>query len=186
MFQFSTIVRDRQLDAIEAAIGPSPVLRVMTGVQPVDCAAAETGTRLVSITLPSDWMKPADVGTKLMNDTWQNIGITTAGFAGYYRIYAAGGAVCHAQGPMAQAWFPSSNFFTGQRVTYGASIYLCATGGTTSSTAGPSGTGTGIANGTAVFDYVTDTRGMMLADDTNFKVGQPFTVLAYAWTAGNP
>jgi hypothetical protein len=185
MFQLAVDMRNAGLDAYEVALGTDPIFRVMTGSQPINCAAAESGTRLVSVTMPSDWMLPAADGTKMMLGTWQSISVLVAGFAGYYRIYEKTGAACKLQGPVAQAWFPGSLFFAGQRLAYGTGIYVCTSSGTTDVTAGPTGTGTNILNGTAVFDYVDTTRGMVLVDDTNFKVGQPFTIRSYAWTAGN-
>lgn len=45
-FQFSTAARNASLDAIETAIGASPILRIRSGAPPADCAAARTGTIL--------------------------------------------------------------------------------------------------------------------------------------------
>ena len=185
MFQLSVDMRNAALDAYETALGTSPIFRVMTGSQPADCLAAETGTRLVSMTMPSDWMLPAANGTKVMLGNWQSLSILANGFAGYYRLYESSGNFCKAQGPVAQAWFPNVQVLVGQRLAYGSGIYVCTTSGTTDPTVGPSGTGNSILNGTAIFDYVTDTKGMVLVDDTNFKTGQPFTIRSYAWTAGN-
>ena len=52
--KYSTAVRNAQLDAIETTIGVSPKLRILTGTAPANCAAAQTGTLLAELTLPSD------------------------------------------------------------------------------------------------------------------------------------
>jgi hypothetical protein len=186
MFQLSVDMRNAELDALETTLGIDPIFRLFTGNQPADCSVVSSGTLLAEFVMPNDWMEPASGGTKMMLGNWQSLGITTTGFVGYYRIYERTGNRCKAQGPVCQAWFPSTSFIAGQRLAYGPSIYLCTTPGITDPASGPSGTGTGIVNGTAIFDYVTDVRGMVLVDDTNFRVGEPFTTRSYAWTAGNP
>lgn len=85
--QFSTTVIDNQLDQIESTIGTSAKLDIYTGSIPANCAAADTGTKLISISLPSDWMNAASSGTKTKLGTWS--GTATAGSAatpGYFRI----------------------------------------------------------------------------------------------------
>lgn len=60
--QFSTGVRNARLDAIETTIGTAPVMRILSGSMPANCAAAETGTIIAELTLPSDWMAAASGG----------------------------------------------------------------------------------------------------------------------------
>lgn len=95
--QFSTAVRNARLDAIEAAIGTSAILRIRTGAPPADVAAADTGTILVEMTLPSDWMAAASSGAKAMSGTWQDASANAGGTAGHFRIYSSGGTA-HWQG----------------------------------------------------------------------------------------
>jgi len=40
-FQFSVLVRNARLDAVETQIGTAAVLKVFSGAEPVDCAAAD-------------------------------------------------------------------------------------------------------------------------------------------------
>jgi hypothetical protein len=96
--QFSTAVRNAILDAIEATIGASPILRIRTGAPPANCAAADTGTVLATMTLPSDWLAAASGGTKTLSGTWQDTAADAAGTAGHFRIYDAAGTTCHEQG----------------------------------------------------------------------------------------
>jgi hypothetical protein len=58
--------------AVETAIGVSPVLKIRTGAPPANCAAADTGTVLATCTLPSDWMAAASAGTKAKSGTWED------------------------------------------------------------------------------------------------------------------
>lgn len=97
VLQFSTAVRNARLDAVEAAIGTAPKLRLLTGTMPADCSAADTGTLIHTLTLPSDWMAAASGGQKTMAGTWSATS-SGAGTVGYYRIYNSANTVCHEQG----------------------------------------------------------------------------------------
>lgn len=95
--QLSVAVRNARLDAIETAVGTTAVLKLFTGAQPANCAAANTGTELWSETLPSDWADAASSGTKAKSGTWSAAAIA-AGTAAHFRLYASNGTTCHAQG----------------------------------------------------------------------------------------
>lgn len=95
--QFSVAVRNAMLDSVETTIGASPRLRFFTGSVPANCAAASTGTQLVDMALPADFMAAASNGTKALSGTWQGTG-AAAGSAGYYRIFDSAGTTCHEQG----------------------------------------------------------------------------------------
>lgn len=97
--QYSETVRNAQLDALETAIGTAAVLKIydLTAGAPANCAAAITGTVLVSITLPSDWMAGASSGSKAKSGTWQGTASGT-GTADFWRLFASDGTTCHAQG----------------------------------------------------------------------------------------
>ena len=97
-FQFSTTARNAWLDAIETAIGTSAILRIRSGAVPASCATADSGTVLVTMNLPSDWMAAASGGTKALSGTWQDTSADATGTAGHFRIYDSGGTVCHIQG----------------------------------------------------------------------------------------
>lgn len=96
--QLSVTVRNARLDAIESAIGTSPIMRIRTGAAPANCAAADSGTVLATITLPSDWMAAAASGSKGMAGTWQDASADAAGTAAHFRIYDSAGTTCHLQG----------------------------------------------------------------------------------------
>ena len=95
--QFSDAVRNALLDAMEAAMGTMPRFCIYTGAQPANCAAAATGTLLVYIACPSDYMDAASGGAKAMLGSW-TVAATAAGIAGHYRMYDSAGTTCHEQG----------------------------------------------------------------------------------------
>lgn len=96
--QYSTTVRNAKLDAVESTIGTAPILKIRTGSAPADCATADSGTVLATITLPSDWMAAASAGSKAKSGTWQDTSADASGTAAHFRIYDSGGTTCHMQG----------------------------------------------------------------------------------------
>jgi hypothetical protein len=97
-FQLSVACRNAGLDAYETAIGASPILQILTGAQPADCATADAGTVLATMTLPSDWMAAASGGAKSKSGTWQDSSADATGTAAHFRIYDSTGITCHMQG----------------------------------------------------------------------------------------
>lgn len=96
--QFSVAVRNARLDAIETTIGTSAVLKIRTGAAPANTAAADSGTVLATLNLPSDYMAAASSGSKAKSGTWEDLSADAAGTAAHFRIYASDGTTCHAQG----------------------------------------------------------------------------------------
>ncbi len=94
--QLSSAVRTARAAALEATIGTTPVLRIFTGSPPANVAAANSGTELVAIDLPSDWATQA-AGVLSLAGTWEDVAIA-AGTVGHFRVYAADGTTCHMQG----------------------------------------------------------------------------------------
>ncbi len=95
--QLAVLTRNARLDAIETEVGTTPVLKLFTGAQPANCAAANSGTELWSETCPSDWMAAASSGAKALAGTWQANAIAT-GTAAHFRLYASDGTTCKMQG----------------------------------------------------------------------------------------
>jgi len=120
--QYSTTVRNAIVDSIETAISTAPKLRFYTGAVPANCAAAATGTLLVEMALPSDWMNNSSGGAKTQLGTWQATA-TATGTAGYYRIYDTAGTNCHEQGTLTltagggDMELDNTSIATGQTVT---------------------------------------------------------------------
>ena len=96
--QASVAVQNARLDAIETTVGVSAILRIRTGAAPANCAAADTGTVLATVNLPSDWMAAASSGTKAKSGTWQDASADASGTAAHFRIYDSAGTTCHLQG----------------------------------------------------------------------------------------
>lgn len=95
--QKSVAARNASLDAIEVTIGTSPKLQIRTGAAPANCAAADSGTLLCEIDLPSDWLAAAASGSKAKSGTWADVGVA-AGSAGHFRIKDSSGTTTHLQG----------------------------------------------------------------------------------------
>jgi hypothetical protein len=96
--QLSTAVRNARLDAIETTIGTSAILKIRTGAAPANCAAADSGTVLATVTCPSDWLAAASSGSKALAGTWQDASADATGTAAHFRLYDSGGTTCHIQG----------------------------------------------------------------------------------------
>ncbi len=95
--QFSVNVRNARLDVIESTIGTAPTLEIRSGAAPANCAAADSGTVLATITLPSDWLAAASAGAKaIAGGPWTDTLADNTGTAGHFRIKV--GATCHIQG----------------------------------------------------------------------------------------
>lgn len=121
--QYSTTVRNAQLDQVETTIGTSAILRIRTGAAPADCATADSGTVLAEMTLPSDWMAAAASGSKAKSGTWQDASANATGTAAHFRIYDSGGTTCHMQGTVTATGgggdltLDNTSIATGQTVT---------------------------------------------------------------------
>ena len=99
--QYSVAVNNARLDAVEATIAASAKLKIYTGVAPANCAAAATGTLLVDIALPIDWMNAAATNSKTKLGTW-SAAASAAGTAGYFRITDTVGTAVGLQGTCGQ------------------------------------------------------------------------------------
>lgn len=149
-------VKNARLDAISATWGATPKLRLYSGTPPAGASAALSGnTSLVEVT-PAP--AAAANGTKdMLGGTKTGAGTAGAGsgtFATFYRVYSSDGATCFEQGLVAQTWAASTAYAVGQQVGNGGNVYRCTGAGSSASSGGPTGTGTGITDGTATWAYV--------------------------------
>lgn len=121
--QLSITARNARLDAIETTIGTAPILTIRTGSAPADCATANSGTVLATLTLPSDWMANAASGSKAKSGTWQDASADNAGTAAHFRIHDSTGTTCHLQGTVTATGgggdltLDNTNIAAGQTVT---------------------------------------------------------------------
>ncbi len=95
--QYSVAINNARLDAVESTVGTAAKLKIYSGSAPANCATAASGTLLVDITLPSDWMNAASSTSKTKLGTWSGAGVA-AGTAGYFRITDTAGTTVGAQG----------------------------------------------------------------------------------------
>lgn len=96
--QFSVAVRNARLDAIETTIGVSAILKIRTGAAPANVAAADSGTVLATLNLPSDYMAAAASGAKAKSGTWEDTSADATGTAAHFRLYQSDGTTAHMQG----------------------------------------------------------------------------------------
>lgn len=79
-------------------MGTAAKLQGWSGSQPANCAAAATGSKLMEITLASDWAAAASAGSKALNNLPLTTTALAAGTLGYYRFVDSAGTTCHEQG----------------------------------------------------------------------------------------
>lgn len=96
--QYSILVNNARLNAVETQIGASAILKFRTGAPPANCDTADSGTVLATLNLPADWMAAASGATKAKSGTWEDLTADAAGTIGHYRIYASDGTTCGEQG----------------------------------------------------------------------------------------
>lgn len=94
--QYSVTLRNNQLNQVESTVGTSGTLEIRSGAPPANCATADSGTLLATITLPSNWMADAASGSVSLAGSWTVASAAATGTAGHWRIKA--GATCHVQG----------------------------------------------------------------------------------------
>lgn len=120
--QYSTALRNAQLNAIESTIGTDALFRIYTGSVPATPATAASGALLVEIGCPTDWMAAASSGSVAKSGTWSGTAIAD-GTAGYWRLYDSTGTTCGAQGTVTasggggDAIIDNTSIATGQVVT---------------------------------------------------------------------
>lgn len=99
--QFSTTYRNALLDAFETTVGTSAKLNLRSGAQPADCAAADSGTLISTLSLDSDWMAAAAAGSKAKAGTWSGTASTGA-IAGHFRLKDSANTTTHMQGSVGE------------------------------------------------------------------------------------
>ena len=120
-----------------------------------------------------------------MSGTWQDASADASGRAGYFRIFDSAGTTCHIQGLAAGPWFASRAYALNDIVTNDSGkVFKVTTAGTSAGSGGPTGTGTGIADGSVTWAYVQAAADMAL-DASDFTAGQSFTVATFTLTDAN-
>lgn len=100
--QASVELRNARANQTEVVAGESAVMKHFSGAAPANVAAANSGTVLATINLPSDWMSDASSGQKVKSGTWDDASADGTGTAGHWRLYESDGTTCHLQGTITQ------------------------------------------------------------------------------------
>lgn len=123
--QLSVAVRDAMLNAIETAIGTSAVLKLKTGAQPANCAAADSGTVVATFSLASDWMAASSSASKAFSSTpLTDSSADASGTLQHYRVYASDGTTCHMQGSITATGGGGDLTVDNTSVTAGQSVQI--------------------------------------------------------------
>lgn len=88
-------MRNNKVAQIQATVGASGVLKIFSGAEPANAAAADPTGLLATITLPAAFLTSSG-GVTTLAGTWSATASAT-GTAASWRIYD-GSAVCHLQG----------------------------------------------------------------------------------------
>ena len=155
-------------------------LNLYTGVPPANVAATLSGNTLIgtadlaatalsgSITASGDTV----VGTlAFTSNTFSTVAAGTITFA---RALSSASAAVNDFGA-SSAWLANTVVVLNQMASNGANVYICTTAGTTAASGGPTGTGSGITDGTAVWAYVQP--GTASVTLNNVAVTQSLSVL---------
>jgi hypothetical protein len=116
--QYGVILRTAQVAQIQASIGAAGILRIFSGAEPANCAAADPVVLLATINLPAVFLNSANGATTLAG-VWQTAGggAVAAGTAQSYRMYDSG-LICHVQGnTTADLVLNNQNIAVGQQVS---------------------------------------------------------------------
>lgn len=89
--KYSDTVNNAMLQAIETAIGVSPVLEIRTGAMPSHLSDEPSGSLLASLPLPSDWMNDPASHVVTKKGTWEDTSADGTGTAGHFAIKDSGG-----------------------------------------------------------------------------------------------
>lgn len=94
-FQYGATLRNNQVSQIQATVGGSGTLKIFSGAEPANCAAADPTGLLATIVLPASFLTSSG-GVTTIAGTW-SVAASATGTAQSFRMYD-GSAVCHVQG----------------------------------------------------------------------------------------
>ncbi|MHB8388137.1 MAG: hypothetical protein ACYDDA_10805 [Acidiferrobacteraceae bacterium] len=164
-------------------------LNLYTGAPPANVAAVLSGNTLIGT---ADFAAAALSGsiTTSGDNVTGNLAFTATTFT-----TAAAGTVTFARAlnttpgavidlGVSSPWLASTAVVLNQMASNGGNLYICTTAGTTAASGGPTGTGTGITDGTAVWSYVAP--GVASVTLSNAAVTQSLTVTINSATLSLP
>jgi len=94
-FQYGVTLRNNQVSQIQTTIGGSGTLKIFSGAEPANCAAADPTGLLATITLPATFLTSSGGATTIAG-SW-TVAASGTGTAATFRMYD-GSSVCHVQG----------------------------------------------------------------------------------------
>lgn len=179
-----TTERNAALDAVTANLNGGTI-EIYTGTQPAGPGTAITSqTLLATLTLSATAFAAASGGSAAANTITPGTAVAT-GTAAWARWKSSGGTPrmdCAVGWSSSGAWAASHAYSTGDRITNDSGkVYYCATAGTSASSGGPTGTGTGITDGTAVWNYLGVSADLNLINP-GIGISVPVSVSSYTLT----
>jgi hypothetical protein len=94
-YQYGTTLRNNQVATIQTTVGASGTLKIFSGAEPANCAAADPSGLLATIVLPASFLTSSG-GVTTIAGTW-SVAASAGGLAQSFRMYD-GSSVCHVQG----------------------------------------------------------------------------------------
>lgn len=177
---YTTAVKNARLDAVISQIGATGVLEL--------CSAAYAAV-LATIALDNPAGTTSGGVLTFSGFPKTDSSADNSGKAVLARIRTASGGTDKVTGltvglgaTAAPAWVGSTAYTAGQYRTNGANQYKCVTGGTAASSGGPTGTGTGITDGTVTWDYYAPANADVQLDSLEITAGQQVTLSSAAIT----
>jgi hypothetical protein len=167
--QYSTTHRTNAMSDFNTTVGASGLLKIWTGSMPANCATADTGTLLATLTCNATFGSAAS-GVITLNSITSATAVAT-NTAGYFRIYPSSATTTNSviQGLI----FSTVSLATSSTTAANSNVLNFASGGT-AFLAGMLLTGTGILPGTYVLASTATTVTMSQASTAG--VGSAVTI----------
>ena len=114
-YQYGVTLRNNQVAQIQSTVGASGALKIFSGAEPANCAAADPTGLLATIALPASFLTSSG-GVTTLAGTW-SVAASATGTAASFRMYD-GSSVCHVQGNVTtDLVLNNTSITTGQTVT---------------------------------------------------------------------
>jgi hypothetical protein len=174
--------RVSQINTILTAQGGIPILKIFAADPPLNVAASDPANLLCTINLPSNPLSSANGVTSKIGD-WVGIA-SNGGYAQSFRMYDST-PTCHVQGYCSELWQPSTTYALNQNISNINGVYSCSGPGVSASVGvGPSGTGSGIVDGGAIWTFLWPFAEMVFGT-TNLAPGLNLPVQSFSISAAN-
>jgi hypothetical protein len=95
--QYGATLRTNQVAQIQTTVGAAGLLKIFSGVEPANCAAADPTGLLCTISLPATFLNSTNGATTIAPVGGWTANASATGTAASYRMYDSG-ATCHVQG----------------------------------------------------------------------------------------